>query len=195
MERIRQMNINLIAIDEAHCISQWGHDFRPAYLECAKLRELLPEVPMIALTATATDKVAQDIISNLKFANEFVVKDSFERTNIAFKVKQSEDKRYQLKNLCLKSHSSTIVYVRTRRLTLELANFLNAQGCSASYFHGGITQKEKKEKLQAWLDNKVKVMVATNAFGMGVDKPHIRRIIHYGAPHTLEEYVPGVRRI
>ncbi|AYN68341.1 RecQ family ATP-dependent DNA helicase [Euzebyella marina] len=188
LERIRQMNINLIAIDEAHCISQWGHDFRPAYLECAKLRELLPEVPMIALTATATDKVAQDIISNLEFANEFVVKDSFERTNIAFKVKQSEDKRYQLKNLCLKSHSSTIVYVRTRRLTLELANFLNAQGCSASYFHGGITQKEKKEKLQAWLDNKVKVMVATNAFGMGVDKPDVSLVVHYQIPDCIENY-------
>ncbi len=187
-DKIRQMDVNLIAIDEAHCISQWGHDFRPAYLECAKLRDLLPETPIIALTATATDKVAADIVNNLRFNNPIVIKDSFSRDNIAFKVLWEEDKRYRLKQLCLQTDKSAIVYVRTRRSTQELAQFLNANGCRAAYFHGGISKKEKQKKLDLWLKNKVQIMVATNAFGMGVDKADVQLVVHYQIPDCIENY-------
>ena len=187
-ERIQQMNVNLIAIDEAHCISQWGHDFRPAYLECSKLRELAPDAPIIALTATAMEQVAKDIVSNLQFNNPLVFKDSFSRPNIAFAVIWSEDKHYRLKILCSKARSSVILYVRTRRLTQELANYLNQNHCSADYFHGGIDKKDKEKKLNAWLHNKVQIMVATNAFGMGIDKADVSLVIHYQVPDCIENY-------
>ncbi len=186
--RIQQMNVNLIAIDEAHCISQWGHDFRPAYLECSKLRELLPETPVIALTATATKQVAHDIVDSLKFVAPLVITDSFLRNNIAFKVFWEEDKRYRLKILCSKLEKSAIVYVRTRRLSQEIAQYLHSNGCSATYFHGGISKKEKKERLNLWLNDKVQVMVATNAFGMGIDKPDVQLVVHYQIPDCLENY-------
>jgi len=186
--RIQQMNVNLIAIDEAHCISQWGHDFRPAYLECSKLRGLLPETPVIALTATATQQVADDIIDNLKFIQPLIVTDSFSRNNIAFKVFWEDDKRYRLKQLCSKLEKSAIVYVRTRRLSQEVAQFLHSNGCSATYFHGGISKKEKEERLNLWLTDKVQVMVATNAFGMGIDKPDVQLVVHYQIPDCLENY-------
>ncbi|WP_209403160.1 ATP-dependent DNA helicase RecQ [Pseudozobellia sp. WGM2] len=188
LERIRQMNVNLIAIDEAHCISQWGHDFRPAYLDCAKLRNYLPETPIIALTATATNKVASDIVDNLEFSEPLIVKDSFSRDNIAFNVIQVEDKKYKLRELCQKTQQSIIVYVRTRRITQEIAQYLSYNKCSADFFHGGITQKEKQAKLEAWLNNKVQVMVATNAFGMGVDKPDVSLVVHYQIPDCIENY-------
>ncbi len=187
-DKIRQMNVSLIAIDEAHCISQWGHDFRPAYLECAKLRELLPETPIIALTATATDRVATDIIDNLGFTAPLIVKDSFSRPNIAFGVLTCEDKHYRLKQLFAKTHQSGIVYVRTRRMTQDIARFLNANDCKAGFFHGGITKKEKQEKLKLWLTDQIQVMVATNAFGMGVDKPDVRTVVHFQIPDCLENY-------
>ncbi len=187
-DKIRQMNVNLIAIDEAHCISQWGHDFRPAYLECAKLRELLPETPIIALTATATKRVAADITDNLGFSEALVVKDSFSRPNIAFGVLWCEDKHYRLKQLFAKSDTSGIVYVRTRRMTQDIARFLNANGCKADFFHGGIPKKEKQEKLNLWLTDQIQVMVATNAFGMGVDKPDVRMVVHFQIPDCLENY-------
>ncbi|MFH6603678.1 ATP-dependent DNA helicase RecQ [Maribacter algicola] len=186
--RIEQMNVNLIAIDEAHCISHWGHDFRPAYLDCAKLRGLLPETPMIALTATATAQVAADICDNLKFIDPLIVKDSFERTNIAFKVVQKEDKLYQLKQLCSKLEKSAIVYVQTRRMAEELSRFLNKNGLSASYFHGGNTKVEKQERLKLWLENRVQTMVATNAFGMGIDKSDVELVVHYQIPNCIENY-------
>lgn len=187
-ERIQKMNVNLIAIDEAHCISHWGHDFRPAYLECSTLRGLLPEVPMIALTATATKQVAADITDSLKFIEPLVVKDSFSRKNIAFKIYKEEDKRYRLKQLCSKLDKSGIVYVRTRRLTQEVAQYLNANGSSATYFHGGISKQEKKKKLNQWLDNEIKVIVATNAFGMGIDKPDVDLVAHFQIPDSIENY-------
>lgn len=187
-ERIQQMNVNLIAIDEAHCISQWGHDFRPAYLECSKLRELSPSASIIALTATATEQVAQNIVSNLKFTDPLIFKDSFSRPNIAFHVIWSEDKRYRVKQLCTKVRNSIIVYVRTRRLTQELAHYLNQNNCSADYFHGGIDRKDKEKKLNAWLRNDVQVMVATNAFGMGIDKADVALVIHYQIPDCIENY-------
>ncbi|HET8735560.1 MAG TPA: ATP-dependent DNA helicase RecQ [Pricia sp.] len=187
-EKIMQMNVNLIAIDEAHCISQWGHDFRPAYLECAILRELLPETPLIALTATATDQVALDIVANLRLGDPLIVKDSFSRDNIAFSVLVSDDKRYRLKQIFSETGQSGIVYVRTRRMTQELAQFLNANGCTAAPFHGGIPRKEKQLKLKQWLADELRVMVATNAFGMGVDKPDVRTVVHFQIPDCLENY-------
>ncbi|MEP3209756.1 MAG: RecQ family ATP-dependent DNA helicase [Maribacter sp.] len=187
-ERIQKMNVNLIAIDEAHCISHWGHDFRPAYLECSKLRGLLPETPMIALTATATKQVATDIIDNLKFIEPLVVKDSFSRKNIAFKLFREDDKRYRLKLLCSRLDKSAIVYVRTRRLSQEVAQYLNANGSTAVYYHGGISKQEKEKKLQHWLKNEIQVMVATNAFGMGIDKPDVQLVVHYQIPDSIENY-------
>ncbi len=187
-ERIQQMNVNLIAIDEAHCISQWGNDFRPAYLECSVLKELVPNTPMIALTATATPRVVDDIVENLELENVTVFKDSFSRSNINFKVKRSEDKLYQLKKYMEKIPGSAIVYVRSRKMSISLANFLIKKGISASFFHGGIPKSDKEEKLNLWLNGKVRVMVATNAFGMGVDKPDVRLVVHYQIPDSLESY-------
>lgn len=186
--RVQQMNVNLIAVDEAHCISQWGHDFRPAYLECSKLRELLPGTPTIALTATATKQVANDIADNLRFTQPLIVTDSYARKNIAFKVFWEEDKQYRLKLLCTKLQKSAIVYVRTRRLSQEIAQFLNHNGYGATYYHGGISKKEKKERLDLWLEDKVRIMVATNAFGMGIDKPDVELVVHYQIPDCLENY-------
>ncbi len=187
-ERILQMKVNLIAIDEAHCISQWGHDFRPAYLECSLLRELLPGVPIIALTATATKSVAKDIIENLKLHNTYIIKDSYSRDNIAFSVYWAEDKRYRLKQLCNSTTNSAIVYVTTRRSAQELSEFLRQNGCPSSYFHGGISKEEKKTRLDRWLGNQTKVMVATNAFGMGIDKPDVELVVHYQIPDCIENY-------
>ncbi|PIF01197.1 MAG: recombinase RecQ [Maribacter sp.] len=186
--RIQQMNVTLIAIDEAHCISQWGHDFRPAYLGCSTLRELLPNTPIIALTATATKTVAKDIVENLALKDPLIVKDSFARNNIAFSVSWEEDKRYRLKQLCSNLDQSAIVYVRTRRTAQALASFLEANGCSASYFHGGLSKQEKRNRLDLWLGNKVKTMVATNAFGMGIDKPDVALVVHYQIPDCIENY-------
>ena len=187
-ERIQKMNVNLIAIDEAHCISHWGHDFRPAYLECSKLRGFLPDAPMIALTATATKQVALDITDNLKFIDPLVVKDSFSRKNIAFKIYREEDKRYRLKLLCSKLEKSAIVYVRTRRLAQEVAQYLNENGSSATFFHGGISKEEKEKKLKQWLANETQIMVSTNAFGMGIDKPDVQLVAHYQIPDSIENY-------
>ncbi|MBC6999166.1 ATP-dependent DNA helicase RecQ [Cytophaga sp. FL35] len=188
IERIQQMNVNLIAIDEAHCISQWGHDFRPAYLDCGQLRVLLPTTPIMALTATATREVAKDIITHLNLKEPLNVKDSFLRENIAFKVKITEDKLYQLKQLCGRNKSSGIVYTSSRKMTVKLAHYLNSNQISATFFHGGLTKKDKQDKLQQWLNNDVLIMVATNAFGMGVDKPDVGLVVHYQIPDSLENY-------
>ncbi|MDF0716521.1 RecQ family ATP-dependent DNA helicase [Muricauda sp. 334s03] len=187
-ERIQQMNVNLIAIDEAHCISQWGNDFRPAYLECSILKELVPNTPMIALTATATPRVVDDIVENLELEDVAIFKDSFSRSNIDFRVKRSEDKLYQLKKYMGKIPGSAIVYVRSRKMSISLAKFLSKNGISASFFHGGIPKSDKEERLNLWLSGKVRVMVATNAFGMGVDKPDVRLVVHYQIPDSLESY-------
>lgn len=195
MERIRHLPLNLIAIDEAHCISQWGHDFRPTYLECSKLRQLSPETPVIALTATATEKVSKDIVEYLEFSDYEVIKDSFARENIAFKVSKEEDKRYRLKEICLQSQGSVIVYVRTRRMTIDLSNFLNTSGCKATFFHGGLHKVEKKNRLNLWLENEVQIMVATNAFGMGVDKPDVSSVVHFQIPDCIENYYQEAGRV
>lgn len=187
-ERILQMNVNLLVVDEAHCISQWGHDFRPAYLQCAILRELHPAAPMMALTATATPRVSDDIKSSLDLIAPLIQKDSFSRKNIAFKVVFEEDKKYRLKQYCQTLKTSGIVYVRTRRLSEELSGFLLRNGIKATFYHGGITEKEKRKKLEQWLENKVQIMVATNAFGMGIDKPDVALVVHYQIPDCLENY-------
>lgn len=187
-ERLQQMNVNLIAIDEAHCISQWGNDFRPAYQNCSVLRDIFPIVPVIALTATATKKVALDIVENLQFRNYLTIKDSFSRDNITYKIIWTEDKIYQLKQLCAQANNSAIVYVRTRRLAEQISNYLNTNGFSTAFFHGGVPKKDKKATLNNWLNNTTKIIVATNAFGMGIDKPDVRLVVHYQIPDSVENY-------
>ena len=187
-ERIQGMDVNLLAVDEAHCISQWGNDFRPAYLHCRLLRELRPGVPLVALTATATPRVLGDILENLGLEGAEIFKDSYARTNIAFRVKHTEDKLGQLKKYMEKKPGSAIVYVRSRKLCETLSNFLNREGISAAYLHGGIPKKEKQEKRILWAQGEIRAMVATNAFGMGVDKGDVRQVIHYQAPDSLESY-------
>ncbi|MEM6893957.1 MAG: ATP-dependent DNA helicase RecQ [Bacteroidota bacterium] len=194
LERIKSLKVNLIAIDEAHCISQWGNDFRPSYLECSVLRTLHPESPLIALTATATPKVTEDIIRNLELQNAKVFRDSFARTNIALNVKRTENKRYHLKTLLSKSSTSSIVYVRSRRLAQQLQSYLSAQDINSSFFHGGLPRHEKTSRLKDWMKNKVPVMVATNAFGMGVDKADVGMVIHYQIPDSLESYFQEIGR-
>lgn len=187
-ERIQEMNVSLVAIDEAHCISQWGNDFRPAYLECALLKDLAPNAPTIALTATATPKVVDDIVENLHLNEVEIFKDSFSRSNISFKVKQTEDKYYQLKKYLSSISGSSIVYVRSRKMTVTLSEFLIKNGMKATFFHGGVSKEEKQDKLKVWLKGEVDIMVATNAFGMGVDKPDVRLVVHFQIPDSLESY-------
>ncbi len=187
-ERIQAMNVSFVVVDEAHCISQWGHDFRPAYLSCSVLRELHPNVPIAALTATATKKVELDIVSSLQMTHPLVKKDSFYRDNLAFKVIQTEDKKYQLQLLCAQVRQSSIVYVRSRKIAQELSSFLNNSGLSATFYHGGIDQKSKTARLNQWLDDTIKIMVATNAFGMGIDKPDVALVVHYQIPDSIENY-------
>ena len=187
-ERIGQMNLSLIAIDEAHCVSQWGHDFRPAYLQCALLRDIHPDANIIALTATATPKVIEDIKEHLQLNDPLIFRDSFIRENIGFKVVYDENKLLRLYELCSELRKSAIVYVRTRRMTAEIAAFLQKKGLSAASFHGGMSGSDKEEKLQDWLQNKIRIMVATNAFGMGVDKADVELVVHQQIPDCLENY-------
>ena len=186
--RIQQMNVNLLVVDEAHCISQWGHDFRPAYLECSALKELAPNTPLIALTATATDQVVKDIKHTLKLEDAFYIKDSFYRSNLSYKVIWEQNKKQRLKDLFTGTKKCAIIYARTRKNTIDIANYLNANNFSATYFHGGLTPKEKNNKLEAWLDNDIAIMVATNAFGMGIDKPDVALVVHYQIPDCIENY-------
>ncbi|HAH58938.1 MAG TPA: RecQ family ATP-dependent DNA helicase, partial [Bacteroidales bacterium] len=174
-ERFREvlpyLNIRLIAVDEAHCISQWGYDFRPPYLRIAEIREFLPQVPVIALTATATKKVVEDIQQKLKFKNPNVFEKSFERRNLAYIVQNEEDKYGRLMRIMRNVPGAGIVYVRNRRKTREIAEFLTKNMVSADHYHAGLDHKERERKQAAWKNGKSRVMVATNAFGMGIDKP------------------------
>lgn len=187
-EYIREMNVNLIAIDEAHCISEWGHDFRPTYREINILRELQPDVPFIAVTATATEKVLQDIKENLALEKATLVKKSFARPNISLKIHKTDDKNYEIQKFLKKNPGVSIVYVRSRKLTVNLKNFLNHHDISAAAFHGGMNSNQKKKLLNDWQTEKFKVMVATNAFGMGIDKANVKNVIHYHLPDSLESY-------
>ncbi|WP_159023966.1 ATP-dependent DNA helicase RecQ [Formosa sp. L2A11] len=187
-ERIRLMHVNLIAIDEAHCISQWGNDFRPAYKSITTLRELHPTVNCMALTASATPLVVEDIITELDFIKPKIFKQSFFRPNLAYMVFHEDDKYYRIETILKKYSASSIIYVRSRKLTSEIANFLGSKGIKASSFHGGLSNHEKDERLNDWLANKIQVMVATNAFGMGIDKPDVKTVIHLNLPDSLESY-------
>ncbi len=188
LERISRSKISLIAVDEAHCISQWGYDFRPAYLECARLRELHPNIPFIALTATAPETVRLDILKQLEMPGATVLSDSMFRENISFEVLETEDKRYRLKTLCKSAEGSAIIYVRSRKASVLLADYLKESGYKALSFHGGMDLDSKKKNLQLWLKEPDSIMVATNAFGMGVDKADVRLVVHFHIPETLEHY-------
>ena len=184
------MPIGLIAVDEAHCISQWGYDFRPSYLNIAAVRELLPDVPVLALTATATPETINDIQAKLGFKQSNVLRKSFHRENLTYVVRRTENKDEQVAHILSRVPGSAIVYVRNRKRAQELAEKLmaNSQQPIADYYHAGLTTKERNERQQAWTEGKTRVIVATNAFGMGIDKPDVRLVIHYDLPSHLESY-------
>lgn len=186
--RIKQMQVNLIAVDEAHCISQWGHDFRPAYLNISLLRELKPEVNLVGLTATATLPVVKDIATQLELKEVKILQKSFRRDNLAYLVKEAEDKNYYLEQLLKEHDEAAIIYVRTRKATIELEQYLSKKGISTASFHGGLTKAEKSGRLEKWLKEEKRVMVATSAFGMGIDKANVRTVVHMNLPESLESY-------
>jgi ATP-dependent DNA helicase RecQ len=189
IERILRMKVNLIAIDEAHCISQWGYDFRPAYLNIASFRELMPKVPLIALTATATADVVQDIQDKLSFRpNAKVFKKSFARDNLAYIVLQEEDKKSKMLDILNKVAGSSVVYVLNRKETRDIAAFLQQNGISAGHYHAGLAVEQRASMQDAWIKNQLRVIVATNAFGMGIDKPDVRSVVHLTLPDSLEAY-------
>ena len=187
-KKLRHMKVCFITVDEAHCISQWGYDFRPSYLEIADIRHDLPNVPVLALTATATPAVVDDIQERLAFTEKRVFRMSFERNNLAYVVRQASDKRDELLHIISHVKGATIVYVRSRRRTKEVADLLVENGISATYYHAGLDTAEKDERQRNWQQDKTRVMVATNAFGMGIDKPDVRLVIHIDCPDSIEAY-------
>ncbi len=188
VERLKKMNVNLLAIDESHCISQWGYDFRPAYLKISDIRKYLPDVPVLALTATATPKVVDDIQDKLNFKEKNVFRKSFERKNLIYLVRKSEDKEAYLLNVARKVRGTGIIYVRNRRKTQQIARFLRQNGISADFYHAGLTNEQREKKQNNWKNDKTRVIVSTNAFGMGIDKPNVRYVIHIDIPNSLEAY-------
>jgi ATP-dependent DNA helicase RecQ len=182
------MKLNLIAVDEAHCISQWGYDFRPSYLTISDLRKLFPDVPVLALTATATQKVVEDIQDKLLFRKNNVLKKSFRRDNLIYMVRDKEDKMGYLANTIRKAKGSGIVYVRSRKKTREIAQLLQSQNISADYYHAGLATELRSQKQDNWMSGECRVIVSTNAFGMGIDKPDVRFVIHLDLPDSLEAY-------
>ena len=186
--KLRSMHVSLITVDESHCISQWGYDFRPAYLKIADIRQLLPEVPVIALTATATPEVVSDIQQRLQFRQENVFRMSFERKNLAYVVRHTEDKESELLHILQRVDGSGIVYTRNRKKTKEISLFLNRNHITATFYHAGLNDETKDSRQKAWLKGEFRVMVATNAFGMGIDKPDVRVVIHADVPDSPEAY-------
>ncbi len=186
--KLRSMHVSLITVDEAHCISQWGYDFRPAYLKIAEIRQLLPGVPVIALTATATPEVVSDIQQRLQFRQENVFRMSFERKNLAYVVRHTEDKESELLHILQRVDGSGIVYTRNRKKTKEISLFLNRNHITATFYHAGLNDETKDSRQKAWLKGEFRVMVATNAFGMGIDKPDVRVVIHADVPDSPEAY-------
>ena len=186
--RVQEMNVSLIAIDESHCVSQWGYDFRPSYLQIADLRELLPDVPFLALTATATEKVVEDIMEKLKFREKLVYRKSFLRSNLVYRVDKVEDKYRRLLSIIKENKGSGVVYVRNRKKTREIALFLKENGISADYYHAGLSQELRNEKQDSWQRGKTLVIVSTNAFGMGIDKSNVRFVVHIDLPDSPEAY-------
>ena len=183
-----RMPVSMIAVDEAHCIPQWGYDFRPPYLEIAKIRKIFPEVPVLALTATATPEVVKDIQLRLDFKTENVFQKSFKRANLTYFVVNEEDKNSRMLRIMNRYPGSGIVYVRNRRKTAETAEFLRNNGISADHYHAGLDPRERDRKQQSWMKGETRVMVSTNAFGMGIDKPDVRFVVHLDLPDTLEAY-------
>ena len=188
IERVKQMKISLLAIDEAHCISAWGYDFRPPYLQIAAFRELLPGVPVVALTASATPEVQADIVEKLQMQHVQVFRQTFARKNLSYSAFYEENKEARLLKVLQAVPGSAIVYVRSRRQTQDVAEWLHHQGIRADYYHAGLTAKQRSDKQDAWIHNRVRVIVATNAFGMGIDKPDVRTVVHMDVPDSLEAY-------
>jgi ATP-dependent DNA helicase RecQ len=189
MERIKQMNINLIAVDEAHCISQWGYDFRPAYLKIAEIREwYAKKIPILALTATATTEVVKDIQEKLEFKNANVFQNSFSRSNLAYVVLHEEHKAGKLLKIVQNVKGSGVVYVRSRKKTKDFATFLQRNGISADFYHAGLSPVERSKKQEEWINSKTRIIVSTNAFGMGIDKADVRSVVHMDLPDNLEAY-------
>lgn len=185
---IHKLKINLIAVDEAHCISQWGYDFRPPYLKIAQIRTLIPDVPILALTATATSEVVKDIQERLAFRNGKVFRKSFERKNLAYLVLLDENKLGRLLNICNRVKGSGVVYVNRRKKTKDIAEFLIKNNVSAGYYHGGLDSATRSKRQNEWMEGKTRVIVSTNAFGMGIDKPDVRFVVHLDIPDTIEAY-------
>ena len=182
------MKVSLLVIDESHCISQWGYDFRPSYLKIAEIRKQLPDVPVLALTATATPEVVDDIQNRLLFQKKCVFSKSFARKNLAYIVRQTEDKLQMLVHILSRVPGTAIVYVRNRKKTKEVAEYLRKEGFTADFFHAGLNHDEKERRQNLWKNNEIRVIVATNAFGMGIDKPDVRVVVHLDMPGSLEEY-------
>ena len=188
VERLAELPVNFIAVDEAHCVSQWGHDFRPAYLKIGELRKHFKGIPLLALTATATPEVRKDILESLQMKEPAVFQQSFARENLAYWVMRTEDKLSQAVSILKKYPDPSIIYVRNRRACLETARQLESFGIRATAYHGGMLPSEKEKNMQQWMEGKVQAMVATNAFGMGIDKADVRTVIHLQLPENLENY-------
>ncbi len=186
--RLQRMKINLIAVDEAHCISQWGYDFRPGYMKIAELKELLPGIPFLALTATATPEVVEDIQEKLLFKKKIVFQQSYERKNLAYVVLAEDDKLARLLKIATNVKGSGIVYVRNRRKTQDIASYLVSHQISADFYHAGLDAKTRDTKQNNWIENKTRIIVCTNAFGMGIDKPDVRFVVHIDLPDSVEAY-------
>ncbi len=184
---LQEMNVSYIVVDEAHCISQWGYDFRPDYLQIGKLREMV-DAPVIALTATATPQVADDIMDRLGFEEKCLIKSGFERPNLSYIVRRCEDKLGQMLNICTSVPGTGIIYVRSRKKTEELAAFLAANDVSASFYHAGLGPESRSDRQARWKSGSIRVMVCTNAFGMGIDKPDVRFVVHFDVPDSPEAY-------
>ena len=178
----------MIAVDESHCISQWGYDFRPSYLHIADIREVLPDIPVLALTATATPEVVVDIQEKLLFRQKNVFHKSFSRSNLAYVVRTTESKDEQLLKILNSVPGTSVVYVRNRKRTKEIADFLNLNGISAEHFHAGLKNETKDERQSRWKSGETRVIVSTNAFGMGIDKAEVRSVVHMDLPDSLEAY-------
>jgi ATP-dependent DNA helicase RecQ len=194
-EYLPALQVNLIAVDEAHCISQWGYDFRPPYLRIASLREELPNVPVLALTASATPEVQKDICEKLSFKQHNVFRQSFERPNLSYSVFKADAKINKLVDILTNVAGSSIVYCKSRRRTKEIAEQLRSYNIHSDYYHAGLTPDERNQKQEAWIDNKTRTIVCTNAFGMGIDKPDVRTVVHFDVPDCLENYYQEAGRV
>ena len=192
--KLRSMKVSMITVDESHCISQWGYDFRPAYLKIAEIRTLLPGIPVLALTATATPEVVKDIQARLDFREENVFRMSFERKNLAYIVRQTDNKTQELLHILRKIPGSAIIYVRNRRRTKEITELLVNEDITADFYHAGLDNAVKDLRQKRWQSGEVRVMVATNAFGMGIDKSNVRWVIHYNLPKSIESFYQEIGR-